>query len=90
MVHSLFLVLRTLLSLYVAALDGQIVSALVRAKPREFLWRIFLWMASPAAAAESLGRYKELMLRLDSGCSGRCDTGDVHKLDADLHAKQTR
>lgn len=43
--HSLFLVLRTLLSLYVASLDGSIVSALVRAQPRLFLRRIALWMA---------------------------------------------
>lgn len=38
--HSIFLVLRTLLSLYVASLDGAIVSALVRAQPKLFLWNI--------------------------------------------------
>lgn len=43
--HTFFLVLRTLLSLYVATLDGSIVSALVRAQPRVFLLRICAWMA---------------------------------------------
>ena len=35
--HSVFLVLRTLISLYVAELDGRLVSALVRGKGKEFL-----------------------------------------------------
>ncbi|SCV69975.1 BQ2448_1369 [Microbotryum intermedium] len=64
MIHSLFLVLRTLLSLYVASLDGSIVSALVRAKPREFLYRIFLWMAVaiPATYTNSMLSYMQSKL----------------------------
>ncbi|ORY89701.1 ABC transporter transmembrane region 2-domain-containing protein [Leucosporidium creatinivorum] len=66
MIHSLFLVLRTLLSLYVASLDGQIVSALVRAKPKEFLWRIFLWMAVavPATYTNSMLTYMQSKLAI--------------------------
>lgn len=62
--HSLFLVLRTLLSLYVASLDGSIVSALVRAQPRQFLWRIFLWMAVaiPATYTNSMLTYMQSKL----------------------------
>ncbi|GAA6023383.1 hypothetical protein JCM10207_002527 [Rhodosporidiobolus poonsookiae] len=45
LLHTFFLVLRTLLSLYVASLDGSIVSALVRAQPKQFLLRICAWMA---------------------------------------------
>lgn len=62
--HSLFLVLRTLLSLYVASLDGSIVSALVRAQPRQFLWRIFLWMAVavPATYTNSMLTYLQSKL----------------------------
>ena len=43
--HSVFLVLRTMISLYVAELDGRLVSALVRGKGREFLMGLVWWMA---------------------------------------------
>jgi ATP-binding cassette, subfamily D (ALD), peroxisomal long-chain fatty acid import protein len=43
--HSMFLVIRTLLSLYVAELDGRLVSNLVRGKGREFLMGLVWWMA---------------------------------------------
>lgn len=42
--HSAFLVFRTLLSLYVAHLDGRIVAALVRGEGRSFVKRITVWM----------------------------------------------
>lgn len=41
--HSVFLVLRTLLSLYVAELDGQLVSSLVRGKGKAFLKGLVWW-----------------------------------------------
>jgi len=43
--HSVFLMLRTLISLYVAELDGKLVSALVRGKGRTFLKGLAWWMA---------------------------------------------
>ena len=54
--HSVFLVIRTLISLYVAELDGKLVSALVRGKGRDFLWGICWWMivAVPATFTNSM------------------------------------
>lgn len=54
--HSFFLVVRTLISLYVAELDGRLVSNLVRGKGREFLMAIMWWMvvAVPATFTNSM------------------------------------
>lgn len=43
--HSIFLVSRTLISLYVAELDGKLVSNLVRGKGKDFLVSLVWWMA---------------------------------------------
>ncbi|KAI9788246.1 MAG: hypothetical protein M1816_007012 [Peltula sp. TS41687] len=42
--HSVFLVVRTLLSLYVAELDGRLVGSLVQGRGREFLLGLVWWM----------------------------------------------
>lgn len=54
--HNIFLVIRTLLSLYVAELDGKLVSTLVRGKGKEFLWGLSWWMivAAPATFTNSM------------------------------------
>lgn len=54
--HSVFLVLRTLISLYVAELDGRLVSSLVRGKGRDFLKGLVWWMmvAVPATFTNSM------------------------------------
>lgn len=54
--HSVFLVLRTLLSLYVAELDGKLVSSLVQGKGKKFLRSIVWWMmvAVPATFTNSM------------------------------------
>jgi ATP-binding cassette subfamily D (ALD) long-chain fatty acid import protein len=56
--HSVFLVLRTMISLYVAELDGRLVSALVRGRGREFLVGLVWWMgvALPATFTNSMVR----------------------------------
>ncbi|KAN0067556.1 ABC transporter transmembrane region 2 domain containing protein [Elaphomyces granulatus] len=41
--HSVFLMLRTYLSLLVARLDGEIVRDLVAGKPRAFIWGLIKW-----------------------------------------------
>lgn len=54
--HSIFLLVRTLISLYVAELDGKLVSSLVRGKGKEFLKGIIWWMivAIPATFTNSM------------------------------------
>lgn len=54
--HSVFLVVRTLISLYVAELDGKLVSSLVRGKGKEFFKGILWWMvvAIPATFTNSM------------------------------------
>lgn len=74
LLHSFFLVLRTLLSLYVASLDGSIVSALVRAQPRQFLVRIVTWMAVavPATYTNSMLTYLQSKLGAFHSPSSLC------------------
>lgn len=54
--HSIFLVVRTLISLKVAAMDGALVSSLVRGKGKDFLIGIVWWMiiAIPATFTNSM------------------------------------
>ncbi|PHH79708.1 hypothetical protein CDD82_2218 [Ophiocordyceps australis] len=64
--HSFFLVLRTLISLRVAELDGAIVKALVKGNGNEFLKRILAWMliAVPATFTNSMLSYHQAQLSL--------------------------
>ncbi|PKY08845.1 peroxisomal long-chain acyl-CoA transporter, ABC superfamily [Aspergillus campestris IBT 28561] len=64
--HSVFLVLRTLLSLYVAELDGRLVSSLVRGKGKDFLLGLVWWMivAVPATFTNSMLSYHQCKLAL--------------------------
>lgn len=57
--HSFFLIIRTLISLYVAELDGRLVSNLVRGKGKDFLVGIVWWMivAVPATFTNSMVYY---------------------------------
>ncbi|CVK87259.1 related to adrenoleukodystrophy protein [Fusarium mangiferae] len=66
MSHSLFLVLRTLISLRVAEMDGAIVKALVKGNGKEFLKRIVWWMliAVPATFTNSMLSYHQAELSL--------------------------
>ncbi|KAG8679575.1 hypothetical protein FRC09_018867, partial [Ceratobasidium sp. 395] len=58
-VHSGFLVFRTVLSLYVADLDGRIVASLVRAETVPFLLNLLRWLlvAIPATYTNSMLGY---------------------------------
>jgi ATP-binding cassette subfamily D (ALD) long-chain fatty acid import protein len=64
--HSFFLVIRTLLSLYVAELDGKLVSNLVRGRGRDFLLGLVWWMlvAVPATFTNSMLSYHQCKLAL--------------------------
>ncbi|CAK1356248.1 unnamed protein product [Cercospora beticola] len=64
--HSVFLVLRTLISLYVAELDGRLVSDLVRGRGKAFLKGLVWWMlvAVPATFTNSMLSYHQTTLSL--------------------------
>ncbi|KAM3441905.1 hypothetical protein MY4824_001319 [Beauveria thailandica] len=64
--HSFFLVLRTLISLKVAEMDGAIVKALVRGNGKDFISRIVWWMiiAVPATFTNSMLSYHQAELSL--------------------------
>ena len=64
--HSIFLVARTLLSLWVAKLDGQLVSDLVRGNGKKFLRGVVVWMliAVPAVFTNSMLSWHQTALAL--------------------------
>ncbi|KAL8959162.1 MAG: hypothetical protein Q9193_003923 [Seirophora villosa] len=64
--HTLFLIVRTLISLYVAELDGKLVSSLVRGKGKDFFKGIVWWMvvAVPATFTNSMLSYHQCKLAL--------------------------
>ncbi|KAI8630788.1 ABC transporter transmembrane region 2-domain-containing protein [Xylariaceae sp. FL1651] len=64
--HSFFLVVRTIISLKVAEMDGAIVKALVKGNGKEFLTRIVWWMliAVPATFTNSMLSYHQAELSL--------------------------
>ncbi|KAK0552710.1 ATP-binding cassette long-chain fatty acid transporter pxa2 [Tilletia horrida] len=66
LMHTAFLILRTMLSLYVADLDGRIVSALVRSQTKQFITGIMLWMAVaiPATYTNSMIEFLQSKLAL--------------------------
>lgn len=64
--HSAFLVLRTIISLYIATLDGKLVAALVKGQGAEFLKGIVWWMtcAIPACYVNSMLSYLQSKLAI--------------------------
>jgi ABC-type uncharacterized transport system fused permease/ATPase subunit len=62
--HTSFLVSRTLVSIYVAQLDGSIVKSIVDRKLKLFIWLMSKWMliAIPATYINSMIQYLESKL----------------------------
>ncbi|MCJ1232683.1 hypothetical protein MMC14_000636 [Varicellaria rhodocarpa] len=76
--HSVFLVVRTLISLHVAEMDGKLVSSLVRGKGKEFLLGIVWWMIVSIPATFTNSMVGSIVSRLKEWLGSR-----------DLSSKQT-
>lgn len=65
-VHTLCLISRTFLSIYVAAMEGAIVKYIVRKDVKNFAWMLMKWfgIAIPATFINSMIRYLENKLAL--------------------------